>query len=100
MTFGGSAQCAPSGACGTSAIFGGSCRTCATNEIHFPSGDQFKLPGEEVSRVTWAICPESSHVLQICVEPSRFEVNAISEPSGDQRASASVNLPVVSGRSP
>src|SRR5579872_794809 len=100
MILGGSAHLAPSGGAGRSAIFGPGWSTCATNEIHLPSGDQFRLAGADVIRVTCAVCPESSHMRQTCVEPSRFDVNATSEPSGDQRASVSVNLPEVSGRSP
>src|SRR5437016_14553228 len=78
---------APSGAMGMLIFQGVSLFTSIVNASERPSGDQLRLLGVSVTRVTWDVAPSASiERTKICV-PFGWPAakKAIRVPSGDQR---------------
>src|SRR5262249_20078132 len=83
-------------------IEAGAFGTCMGKENHLPSGGPAIPLGGCARVVVLSVAPASLQPRLVCgVLPgvwSRFEMNMICFPSGDQRGLVSLKLPVVSGR--
>src|SRR5438105_12725537 len=88
MMRGAGVHLAPSGAAGILIFHGVSVFTSIVNASDWPSGDQLKLDGFSLTRVTCDVAPsESIQRTKICVPfGSPSAKYAIRLPSGDQRA--------------